>query len=98
MRPEELREEIPIEEVLAYFGARIPAGRSWSTWQKMVCPFCSDTNGSATVNKAAQRFICHQCGAPRDGRAGDIVDIAIWADEANEYKEAVEWLTRTFRR
>jgi len=98
MRADELREDVTIEQVLAYFGGQVPTGRSWSSWQKMVCPFCSDTNGSATINHGAQRFICHQCGAPRDGKAGDIIDLAIWAGDAHDYRDAVEWLTRTFMR
>lgn len=96
---ERLREDISIGEVLAYLGSAPPSGRAgWSDWVSMNCPFCTDRNGSASVNRRLGRFLCHQCGAPRDEKAGDIVDLAMFELNTKDTKEAVEWLTRTFGR
>ena len=72
---EQLREEVPIEEVLAHYGASIGRGGGWAKWIPITCPFCSDTNGSGSLNRTAGIFLCHQCGSPRNGQAGDIIDI-----------------------
>jgi hypothetical protein len=97
---DELREDIPVLDVLLEIGARTigwSRGGGWSGWKEIVCPFCSDTNGSGSYNSIAGRYLCHQCGAPRDGRSGDVVDIAKLYLGTNEDREAIEWLRRTFR-
>jgi hypothetical protein len=97
MKIEELKDRITIEEVLAHFGA--DTGRrwtSWGAWTPINCPFCSDRNGSGSVNLSAGRFLCHQCGCPRDGRSGDIVDIAKYELQSDDTNEACRWLAATF--
>jgi DNA primase len=100
MTIEELKEVLTIEEVLAYWGGEVSGRRGgWGDWQPVNCPFCSDSNGSASVNRQAGLFLCHQCGAPdRDnGKAGDIVDLVKFAERIRDTKEAIEWLRTTFR-
>lgn len=98
-RYEEIREDIPILEVLVDLGATTPGWtQGWGEWKPITCPFCNDTNDSASYNAAAGRFLCHQCGAPRDGVSGDVVDVARWHLGTNNDKDAIEWLNRTFRR
>ena len=97
---EELKEDVSIEEVLRYFGADPGGNRrgGWGDWQSMSCPFCKDSNGSASINRQLNRFNCHQCGAPgRDGKSGDIFDVAKYGMNFNDTKDAIEWITRTFR-
>lgn len=95
----ELREEIPIEEVLGFYGSFTNRG-TWSAWSPINCPFCSDSNGSASINRSAGLFICHQCGAPdrSNGKAGDIVDVAKFGESIRDTKEAIEWIKNTFLR
>ena len=97
---EELREDILIEEVLIEAGATTIgwARGGWGEWKQIVCPFCDDTNGSGSYNRRLGRFLCHQCGAPRDGKSGDVVDVAKVYLGVNDDKAAIEWLTRTFSR
>jgi DNA primase len=98
MTIEELKEIILIEEVLGLYGAQVGARGGWQEWTPIDCPFCSDSNGSASVNRKAGLFICHQCGAPDrpNGKAGDIVDVAKFGESIRETKDAIEWLQRTF--
>lgn len=98
MSIEDLKELATIGEVLAHFGAVIPRGGGWNDWQPIDCPFCSDTNGSASVNQAAGYFICHQCGAPdRAGdKAGDIIDVVKFGENIRDTNEAVRWIEQTF--
>jgi hypothetical protein len=93
----ELREEIGIEEVIVYLGGRILSGGWGGGWRSTVCPFCADSNGSGSLNRPLGRFLCHQCGAPRDGRSGDVVDIAKYELGTTSTEEAVKWLKRTFQ-
>lgn len=54
----------PIADVLKELGADIvPTGYGWV---RIVCPFCSDRNGSASVNHDLNGFRCHQCGKSGD--------------------------------
>lgn len=53
-----------IADVLRELGADdVPTGFGWV---RMVCPFCDDSNGSASVNHDVDGFICHQCGRQGD--------------------------------
>lgn len=104
-RYKEVREDIPILEVLIDIGAAERGwGRGgWNEWTPITCPFCTDSNNSASYNAAAGRFLCHQCGAPLDGKSGDVVDVAKFflgldMRSARDDQEAIEWLTRRFRR
>jgi DNA primase len=92
---EELREEIPITEVLAHYGAIVGSRGSWSRWVPVNCPFCRDSNGSGSVNRVEGVYLCFQCGEPDDGRAGDIVDI-VKSQENLDTKDAMQWLYQTF--
>lgn len=94
---DEIRDEVPILEVLAEYGAAPGARSYWAEWQAINCPFCGDTNGSGSVNVSKGLYLCHQCGAPRDGKAGDVVNI-VMDQESLDFKEAIEWLTQTFLR
>lgn len=100
-RYEELREDIPILEVLLDIGAHTrgyATSVGWGGWRAITCPFCTDTDNSASYHLAWGRFLCHQCGAPRDGSSGDVVDVARLYLGTTDDKEAIEWLTRRFRR
>lgn len=93
---DEIRSEVPVLEVLAYYGgSTVARGYLSSGWQPYHCPFCGDTNGSGSVNVSAGRYLCHQCGEPRDGRSGDVVDI-VKSQEQLDTREAIEWITSTF--
>lgn len=94
---QEIKEQVTIEEVLAEFGGDIGRRGGYGDWTPIVCPFCRDSGGSASINRAAGRFLCHQCGAPRDGKSGDIFDVAAYAERLST-KEAIEWVQRTFLR
>jgi len=93
---ETLKEEVSVEEVLVYLGAKIGWRGGWGEWSPIDCPFCSDTNGSGSMNRQAGRYLCHQCGAPADGRSGDIIDIAKFELNDDNTQKAVEWLKTTF--
>jgi len=97
MNIEDLKLEVPVLEVLAYYGAdtgRRWGGGGWSGWTPINCPFCTDSNGSASVNVAAGYFRCHQCGAPEraNDKAGDIIDIVKFAEGFKTTEEAVQWI------
>jgi hypothetical protein len=92
-----LKERVTIGEVLAFYGASIGSSRgSYDAWVPISCPFCKDSSGSASVQRAAGRFLCHQCGAPRDGKSGDIFDVVRYAERLQTNKDAIEWIDRNF--
>lgn len=96
---EEIRDEVSVLEVLAHYGGST-GSRGWTStggWQAYDCPFCGDTNGSGSVNPSAGRYLCHQCGEPRDGKSGDVIDI-VASQEQLSTREAIEWITSTFLR
>lgn len=93
---EEVKEGVTILEVLAHFGGQGPRSGGWGGWVPVSCPFCADSNGSASVNVPAGRFLCHQCGAPRDGKSGDVIDVAKYGENFMTTKDAIQWLRRTF--
>ena len=94
---EEVKEEISVVEILGHYGAETwRASYHGHGWTPLNCPFCTDTNGSGSVNAAAGLFLCHQCGAPRDGKAGDIIDI-VKDQELMTTREALEWIRGTFQ-
>lgn len=100
-RYDELREDIPILDVLLDLGASVngwATGGGWGDWKSITCPFCTDSDNSASYNAGAGRFLCHQCGAPRDGRSGDVVDVAKHFLGTSSDDEAIAWLNRRFRR
>lgn len=98
MNIDELKEDVPIEMVLEHFGATVN-GRGYGEWRPMNCPWCGDSNGSASVNLRSGYFLCHQCGAPDrpNGKAGDIVDIAMFEIGTRDVAKATTWLNETFR-
>ena len=98
MRIAELKEQVSIEEVIAYLGGREAGwtGGYKDRWVSWVCPFCSDKNGSASVQPQSGYFLCHQCAAPRDGKAGDILDVAMYELNTKDINEAKTWLERNF--
>lgn len=96
-----LKEQIGIDEVLSYYGAFFGRVlRGWGQWSSLNCPFCTDTNGSASMHVTAGLFFCHQCGAPDrpNGKAGDIVDVVKFGESITETKDAVRWIRDTFLR
>lgn len=100
-RYDELREDIPILDVLLDLGAAVNgwAGGGWQDWKPITCPFCTDSDNSASYNPALGRFLCHQCGAPRDSeRSGDVVDVAKCYLGTKDDKEAMTWLNNRYRR
>jgi DNA primase len=93
---EDLKEEVSILDVLGHYGAETwKATYHGHGWVAINCPLCHDTNGSASVNVSTGYFNCHQCDAPRDGRAGDIIDVVQY-EEHLSVEEAIEWIRSTF--
>jgi hypothetical protein len=93
---EELKETVTVEEVLAYYGADVGVRwTSWNAWAPINCPFCRDTNGSGSMNRGAGYYLCHQCSEPRDGQAGDIIDI-VKSQENLDTKAAIQWISTQF--
>lgn len=91
---DELKEDVSISEVLTWYGGAAGARRYGAEWVPTNCPFCSDRNGSGSVNTSLGRFLCHQCGAPRDGKSGDIVDVVMFAEDLTDTKDAIAWIER----
>lgn len=93
---ERAKEEVTIVEVLAWFGGRSTMTTRGGDWKPVVCPFCADSGGSASLNIVQGRFLCHQCGAPRDGRSGDVVDVVMYAENFRDTRDALAWIEKTF--
>lgn len=93
-----LKEDITIDEVVVYLGGQIPhQGGSWASWIPVKCPFHQDADASASLNRQIGRFKCHACDSPRaDGKAGDILDLAMEHLQSHDVKQAMAWLERTF--
>lgn len=99
---EDLKSDIPIREVIEYLGGQVTNG--WGSNRCDVrCPFHNDTDASAYLFEGSGYFKCEACGAPRDGQAGDIIDVAKCAardGQANfdpdSITEAIDWLRETF--
>lgn len=98
MKPiRDLKDEVGIEEVIAHLGGRTPyRNGNWDTWVAVRCPFHNDSQASASMNRAKGLFKCHACEEPRDGRAGDIVDVAMAYLGTKDLRQALAWLERTF--
>lgn len=96
---EEIRDTVTIVEVLAWYGAKSNLGNRYGEWKPIVCPFCADKGGSASVNIVAGRFLCHQCDAPRgNGKSGDVIDVVKYAENIHDTKEAMQWIERNLMR
>lgn len=92
---EDLKEDVSILDVLGHYGAETwKASYHGHGWVPINCPFCHDTNGSGSVNVGLGLFNCHQCAEPRDGKAGDIIDI-VKSQERLDTREALEWIRST---
>jgi hypothetical protein len=87
---------VSILDVLGHYGAE-----TWQAlyhghgWVAINCPLCHDTNGSGSVNVAAGLFNCHQCDAPRDGKAGDIIDLVKYVENIST-RDAIQFIKDTF--
>ena len=94
MTIDDLKDEITITEVLQNYGASFARGSFGSEWRPLNCPFCADKSGSGSINVGQGRYLCHQCGAPRDGKSGDIVDVVMFAEGLSSTKDAIAWIER----
>jgi len=60
-----LIEPPPIIKIIEHYGGKLI--RSYSSWQKVKCPFHSDSHASAGVNIKENIFVCHGCGIKGNG-------------------------------
>ena len=94
MNIEELKEAVPITEVLAHYGWEDDlVTNGWGEWRKILCPFHWDHTPSASLNEDRGLFRCFVCG---DDRAMDILDIVQHEEMFETVKEAKAWIERTF--
>lgn len=93
---DDLKDEIPVEEVLIELGGSVPYHGGWGEWVAVQCPFHDDRDASGSMNRGSGYFKCHACDAPRDGMAGDIIDMAKYHLNTDSITEAIAWLRQTF--
>jgi len=91
---EDLKDKVSIVELIEYLGGEVRSG--YGEWKPTRCPFHTDRTASASTGRIA--FVCHGCGAPErdDGKAGDIFDVAKHHLQTNDFREAREWIEKTF--
>jgi hypothetical protein len=97
---EDLKDAVPIRTLIEHLGGVVTNG--WGGDRCDVrCPFHDDRDSSAYLFEGSGYFKCEACGAPRDGMAGDIIDVAKAAAEhgladfdSASITEAIAWLRR----
>lgn len=55
----------PIAKIIEHYGGRLH--RDYGSWQKIKCPFHSDSHASAGVSINDNIFVCHGCGIKGNG-------------------------------
>jgi DNA primase len=73
---------IPIDKVVAHYGGRLRD--NYNGWQKIRCPFHSDSHASAGVSLGDNIFVCHGCGIK--GNGFNIIKL----HEGVTYREAIK--------
>lgn len=73
---------LPIRPVIEHYGGKIP--RNIDGWQKVKCPFHSDSHASAGVSIKEGLFVCHGCGVK-----GNAINI-VMSEEGKKFREAVK--------
>ena len=84
---ERLKDEVSVWDLLTEIGATTTKDG------KVYCPFCYDAysrNPGASVTKDGQHYTCWVCGL-----SGDVITLA-QTHLVTDFKEACEWLERTF--
>lgn len=81
----EIKASVSIRKVLEYYGAKLPALRSFG-WVSIKCPFHEDARASASFNDKTGRFHCHTCDV-----GGDVIDVVAW-EEKLSVKDTLQWL------
>jgi len=72
----------PIAAIIEHYGGRLR--RDYGSWQKIKCPFHSDSHASAGVSVTENIFICH--GGGIKGNAFNIIKL----HEGVKYGEAIK--------
>ena len=73
---------VPINKVVEHYGGRVR--ENYMGWQKIKCPFHSDSHASAGVNITDNIFVCHGCGIK--GNGFNIIKL----HEGVTYREAIK--------
>lgn len=55
-----MSEQPPIAAIVEHYGGKLL--KNYGSWQKIKCPFHSDTHASAGVSVSENLFVCHGCG------------------------------------
>ena len=72
----------PIAAIIEHYGGRLR--RDYGSWQKIKCPFHSDSHASAGVSVTENIFVCHGCGIK--GNAFNVIKL----HEGVKYGEAIK--------
>lgn len=72
----------PIAAIIEHYGGRLH--KNYNSWQKIKCPFHSDTHASAGVSIMDNIFVCHGCGIK--GNAFNVIKLY----EGVKYGEAIK--------
>ncbi len=72
----------PIAAIIEHYGGRLR--RDYGSWQKIKCPFHSDSHASAGVSVTDNIFVCHGCGIK--GNAFNVIKL----HEGVKYGEAIK--------
>lgn len=74
--------EPPIAKIVEHYGGKLR--RDYGSWQKIRCPFHSDSHASAGVCVTDNLFVCHGCGIK--GNPFNIIK----QHEGVNYREAIK--------
>jgi DNA primase len=86
-RVAELKDEIPIDEVLADYGYDVEFGwTSSGRYISVACPYHDDSNASASIDTEANRLHCFACD-----QSWDVIDV-VMQEEGVEFNEAIQML------
>lgn len=72
----------PIAAIIEHYGGRLR--KDYGSWQKIKCPFHSDSHASAGISVTDNIFVCHGCGIK--GNAFNIIKL----HEGVKYNEAIK--------
>lgn len=77
-----MAKEPPIAKIVEHYGGKLR--RDYGSWQKIRCPFHSDSHASAGVCVTENLFVCHGCGIK--GNPFNIIK----QHEGVNYREAIK--------
>ena len=75
-------DSISIDKVVTHYGGKLR--NNYIGWQKIKCPFHSDSHASAGVSLGDNIFVCHGCGIK--GNGFNIIKL----HEGVTYREAIK--------